>query len=598
MKLITVHGIRRNNRWYEDIAVIEMVNKERIEIVPFDYGYFSSIRFLLPCQRKKIIEKFCQFYDENFNSSIVKPSVVAHSFGTDIVFEAMKKYENVKFDCIILCGSILNSKTDFTSYINQNQFRKLYNDHGTLDYFLLFSRLVSNRYGRAGKIGFKNIPKIHRKYIINRKNYKGHSDYFLPLHIEKNWIQELISSRNIGTYNSKILKNEIIERLYTKNFQVESDFQILEIGFFARIDIEGNYFGKYQIHARNIGTHSIDSYFFTTEADGMHDIERMNIKIYDSANDLLTYDNVDDFPHFKKIKVRLIDPVNKDEILDTRIYFAWYNTIDLKSGDTDHLNIHNILKVKIQLNFPNNLKSPKLFEIKDKEIINRLNPLTKRERDGTFTYTLDYLNEKNIDGLIFYFEGMDVSKLNKSKHLEFKPQNLSYSGIQKNMFVLDKAKLRDIPFIYKVECEIELSNAASEETLRQRLNMFNDGFYVIRNKTTNEIIAYIESLIWNDKDFETFDEISNFPMFYNIRGTSLYVIFLAVSMAYRKNGFSKDLFKEIERTAKHFHVNQISLVAKDDLVDYYKKQNFEVVKELPNFLISRNYKSVKMLKRI
>ena len=62
------------------------------------------------------------------------------------------------------------------------------------------------------------------------------------------------------------------------------------------------------------------------------------------------------------------------------------------------------------------------------------------------------------------------------------------------------------------------------------------------NKSNDKIYGYIESVIWNQKPFNTFLEISNFPMHYNIKGDSLYIIFLAVEKKYRKKGFATKLF--------------------------------------------------------
>jgi ribosomal protein S18 acetylase RimI-like enzyme len=596
MKVIAVHGIRRTNKWYEDIEAMEIVNQERLKILPYDYGFFDIWKFVQKGKRNQIVDEFAQFYNDNIKPDELPPSVIAHSFGTAVVLEAMKKHNVIKFDNIIFCGSILNSKTDFRPYITNGQVSKLINDHGSQEWFVFVTRYLSKMYGKAGKTGFKDIPAIHKNKIINRNAFKGHSDYFLPLSMQKNWIEPLVQSRKIKDFDVRILRREVIDRIYDKSFQGDTIFEVNDISFHARIDLDGNYFAKYHAKGINNSVSIIDKYSFSTSADGMHDITKMKFRIYDEENNLLECDGEEDFSHKKVVKIRLQKPIQPKGLVDQRIYFCWYNTINLDSGDTDHWNIQGIRNITVQLNFPNSLKSPKFFGVKDYEIIERINPQQNLEIDNSHTYSLTFTNSNNLDGLIFYFEGKSNTKNRHKSYRPFKPIQIREG--RKKVYHCEPAKLEDISKIYQIETEVEHSNAATEETLRQRLNMFNDGFLVIKNRRKKKILGYIESIIWNDKDFQTFDEISNFPIHYNIRGTSLYIIFIATSKEHRKKGIAKKLMEEIEKQAKGFGIRTITLVAKDDLVTYYSKFGFNQVKELPDFLPSRDYKSIKMKKEI
>lgn len=299
----------------------------------------------------------------------------------------------------------------------------------------------------------------------------------------------------------------------------------------------------------------------------------------------------DDYNNYKRIIVELDKSLEMSQLFDKRIYFSWYNTINLVKGDTDHWNIQNIKNIQVQINFPYSLIRPIIFQVSEKDIVGTLKLIENRERDNTFTYSLDFVNNYNVDGLILYFEGVHK---NAQSNL-FDKTDFVY---QNRYLELDRAKESDLHRIYLVERDIELSNAATEETIKNRLRMFNDGFWVIRDKKNAQILGYIESLLWNYKEFKSFEEISNFPMRYNVKGNILYVIFVAVAKGYRNNGFSKRLFEAIEKVAKYYNVERISLVAKDDLVEYYMKNNYTIVKELPEFLPGRIYKSVLMEKRI
>ncbi|QDK82618.1 GNAT family N-acetyltransferase [Spirosoma sp. KCTC 42546] len=595
MKVFAVHGIRRYDRWYEKFEQIPEVKKQGIEVVPFDYGFFSFGNFLIKKRREVIIDKFCKFYDENTQDTEFPPSVIAHSFGTYIVYMAMLRYDAIKFDKIIFCGSILNSNINFRSFFEKGQIQNLLNDIGARDWFIKFTRyLIDKNCGNAGEVGFMDIPPKYNSIFRNRPNNLRHSDYFLPLHMKGNWLPFLASSNNIFTYNKNILRREVIDRIYKNIESAKNNLDTNEVKFHARIDKAGNYYAKYEQLGLNNHTNTINSLEFSTTADGYHTVESMNFSVYDKDNSLLQYDIIEDVAFSKSIKVHLNNPLRYKENFYIKLYFCWIKTIEFK-GDTDHWSIKDIHNVKIFLNFPYELKSPRIYEVKDKEIVGQQNLVSNTEKDGSITYSLDYTNSRNVDGLIFYFEG---HKSNSNASSRFKQSTIHINERKKKKYNIVRATVNDAKKIYQQEVDIELSNAASEETIKDRINMFNDGFLIIKNVDNGEVIAYIESVIWNQKPFQRFEEISNFPMHYNITGDSLYVIFLAVKKIYRRKGIATKLLNEIEKVAKNYELNVIRLVAKDDLISFYEKRGYKKTIELPYFLENRNYKSILMEKNI
>lgn len=595
MKLITVHGIRRKHRWYENIPTFIETQDHNIEVLYFDYDFFGFGKFLRKKHRENILAKFCEFYNDNITDTTQPPSVIAHSFGTYIVYQAMKKYDVIKFDKIIFCGSILNENTDFRTLIKRKQFNELKNDHGSLEWFLKFTRrIIDKDCGQAGKVGFKDIPADNKKFILNSESYKSHSEYFLPLHMQENWMKYLTNGLTKYSYNPELLKPNIIERIYENIKHTQEQFLVNSISFFARIDDDGNYFAKYEKEGINESNNSIQFLKFTTTADGFHNADMMNFVVYDKENEKLNTVIEKDINHQKVFKIFLNNSINIKESVAIKYYFCWYKTINL-NGDTDHWSIKDIRNVFISLNFPRELLLPKLLLIKDRKVVDQVMPNKKTEKDNTVTYFYKYDNSKNNDGVIFYFEG-SVHKQNLADK-KVKNNEFSIRG-RKDIFSITKATENDIKKVYNIEDAIELGNAASEETLSNRRKMFNEGFLVVKQKKNSRIVGYIETIIWNEKKFEKFEEISNFPLHFNINGSSMYVIFVAVDKAYRKMGIAKRLLNEIENVAKKYNISKIRLVAKDELIDLYTKSNYSQVKELPNFLKGKVYKSILMEKTI
>lgn len=591
MDIITVHGIRRQLRWNERLSQLQTIKQNEIRVVPFDYGYFNVFKFLWPPARKKIINEFCNFYNNKFKNHRIAPSVIAHSFGTFIVLMAMKRYDSIKFNTIIFCGCVLNSKIDLREFLNKKQFIKIINDHGSREWFIFITRIILGEFGGiAGRVGFKDIPENHLREIINRKNYLGHSDYFLDVHMEKNWIPEILKSKISYLYKKSILRPEIIERIYIN--QDECNIKITEKEFYARVDKDGHYYAKYVVTLLNESHGQCDHFIFSTTADGPNDINKMNIVPRNSSNEVLSYEIVKDDRFYKVIRIILDKPMNHKEERFIKIYFKWDNTLNLDRGDVDHFTIIGCKSTFFQLNLPYKLLNFKIFYVQNRDLVNLLVPEQREEKDGTYTYSHKLTNNENYDGIIFYYEGSILRKKYQS-NLNYKLRNPAKLYDDP---IIQIAEPSDLKEIYKIELDIEHGNAASESVLKDRMNMFNEGFLVL--KRGGKVIGYIESLIWNEKPFETFDEIKEFPINYNVRGNTWYIIFLAIVTKYRRKGYGTKLLKQIEDLAKHFEIYKISLVAKGTLVEFYKKRGFKAIRQLPTFLKNKGHNSILMEKKL
>lgn len=145
------------------------------------------------------------------------------------------------------------------------------------------------------------------------------------------------------------------------------------------------------------------------------------------------------------------------------------------------------------------------------------------------------------------------------------------------------ARLQDIDPVAELERKIEKENAATKETLLARFNMFPQGFYVAEEG--GNIVGYVESCLWDKKDFKTFDEIRDFPKHHKSNGKTLYVIFLGVAENHRRKGVGSGLTRTLRRYASGRQLERVQLVAGEGfLVDFYKRLGFGIVRQLPHFL--------------
>ena len=153
------------------------------------------------------------------------------------------------------------------------------------------------------------------------------------------------------------------------------------------------------------------------------------------------------------------------------------------------------------------------------------------------------------------------------------------------VFDIDVATHDHISDILYIEKTIESGYPATRQTLADRLDMFPDGFLII--KKNHQIIGYIETCIWYVQSFSTYLDICEFSKLHHLNGTILFVIFIGVDERFQKMGVGTLLLNElkIRIKRKYPHIKKIHLVSKEQYVNtFYKKNNFHQIKRLPDYM--------------
>lgn len=71
-----------------------------------------------------------------------RPSIVAHSFGTYIFGNALMRYPFLRFNKVLLCGSILPADFPWDVLVDRGQVQAVRNEHGARDTWRI-SRVAS-----------------------------------------------------------------------------------------------------------------------------------------------------------------------------------------------------------------------------------------------------------------------------------------------------------------------------------------------------------------------------------------------------------------------------------------------------------------------
>jgi pimeloyl-ACP methyl ester carboxylesterase len=188
--LFSIHGIRTVGAWQD-----RLTDELRAKVIfhkPYRFGWFGLPRFLFGPTRAIQIERFHRWYIEQRDADThdagrhggFRPSIIAHSFGSYIVGECMLKYREVRFDKIILCGSILPRSFEWSELLARNQVMRIRNEYGLRD---RWSGLVSRFVPRTGDSGRARFEFENPCMEQLEFKYHKHSDYFEPGHIAEHW---------------------------------------------------------------------------------------------------------------------------------------------------------------------------------------------------------------------------------------------------------------------------------------------------------------------------------------------------------------------------------------------------------------------------
>jgi hypothetical protein len=193
--LIGLHGIRTHAGWCRALYEVASQRDWQVRMARWNFGYFNIILFLLTFARAAKVRWFRSVYRQEVQDKDVKlekgqcPSIVAHSFGTYILGNALLKYDWLRFDKVILCGSILPRDFPWDELLERGQVQAVRNEYGTEDTPTRVVRWFVAGTGPSGREGF---TPSHARFEQERFEYT-HSEYFDKGHMEAKWLPFLDS---------------------------------------------------------------------------------------------------------------------------------------------------------------------------------------------------------------------------------------------------------------------------------------------------------------------------------------------------------------------------------------------------------------------
>lgn len=205
LPVMSVHGIRTRGAWQKTLA--DILSAHQFPVKSIDYGYYRIDQMIRPWLNEGLLDRFLAEYQavlDKYQTVIdlanpqKRPSVIAHSMGTYVVGYAMQKYDEIKFDKIIMCGGILPVDFDWDTLFDHDQVNIVRNEYGLRDTPSRFAASAIRRAGPSGRYGFSYLSNRldEEQYLRYR-----HSDFFSVTHIEKSWLPFLM--RTASPYGVK-----------------------------------------------------------------------------------------------------------------------------------------------------------------------------------------------------------------------------------------------------------------------------------------------------------------------------------------------------------------------------------------------------------
>jgi pimeloyl-ACP methyl ester carboxylesterase len=133
--VIVLHGIRAsNNEWPRELERLIQGAWPGTEVIAATYGRFSARKFMVPATRRKYLSWMQDTYAERLAANPRATfHFIGHSNGTYLLGHSLEKVPAMRFERILLAGSVLPTTYDWQRRAADHQVQALRNDRAARD---------------------------------------------------------------------------------------------------------------------------------------------------------------------------------------------------------------------------------------------------------------------------------------------------------------------------------------------------------------------------------------------------------------------------------------------------------------------------------
>lgn len=194
----SLHGFKSHGKWQASLS--NFIATKKIPTFNFDYGY-KFLSCLVPGFKKRLVKEFYDQYSifvkhKDYKIDIRnpnrRPSIVAHSLGSYILCQALLKYPDIKFDKIILCGSIVDIDYDWDTIFKRNQVHFVRNEYSPSDSVVKWGWILTN--SNKNFSGWRGFSCISNALDQEKFDHYDHGTFFEGNHMENHWLPFFLKS--------------------------------------------------------------------------------------------------------------------------------------------------------------------------------------------------------------------------------------------------------------------------------------------------------------------------------------------------------------------------------------------------------------------
>lgn len=187
--VVLLHGIRDHARWHQKVSWL-LSEIDQVKVFSVKYGYFDVLKFLIPgpwrrTPIKKVLAELRQLRNRFPTNRI---SVIAHSYGTYAITQALLDDSTFKLHRLVLCGSIVPKGARWDSLSGQVN-EHIINECGARDIWPVLAESVTWGFGATGTYGMESTA------VTDRFHPFRHGDFFDDEFVINYWVP--IFSKNI-----------------------------------------------------------------------------------------------------------------------------------------------------------------------------------------------------------------------------------------------------------------------------------------------------------------------------------------------------------------------------------------------------------------
>ena len=135
-------------------------------VVPARFDYLGPVRFVWATIRRRRGKQYRDIANGLGRITSAYPnakiSVIAHSFGTFIIADLIRRDRLDRLEFVVFCGSIMPLDFPWTEF--KERFRRVFNDCGEKDIWPIVAKSVAFRCGVSGRFGFGDAALVVNRF--------------------------------------------------------------------------------------------------------------------------------------------------------------------------------------------------------------------------------------------------------------------------------------------------------------------------------------------------------------------------------------------------------------------------------------------------